>query len=74
MAVDVIFETAKDPYTIYQLVPNPDTEPGTGYKYGAVLKCKDRNDEKWNNEIFIGPDALADLGEIFARAADGYNK
>jgi len=69
MAVDVIYETAEDTDAIYQLVPNPDADPGSGFKYGGVLRCKDRGGQDWHSDIFICPGAIADLGEMFTRAA-----
>jgi hypothetical protein len=72
MAIDTIFETHADEDTIYRLIPNPDSEPGTGFRGGAVLQWRDRSskDDKWNDHFFVSPAAFSDMSEMFARAAD----
>ena len=64
---DIIYECHEGD-TAYRIQPNPDAQPGVGFRNGAVLTWSD-NGREWDGHFFIAPEALEAVGIALTEAA-----
>jgi len=65
---DITYE-CHEGVTSYRLSPNPDAEPGVGYRHGAILVWGNDGDWNYQSQFFIGPESMEALGLALLEAA-----
>lgn len=72
---DIVYE-CHEAETSYRLCPNPDAEPGVGYRHGAILlhDGDGNGDWVWQASFFIAPEAMEAIGLALLEAARDLKK